>query len=101
MEVAMVRLDESKITAQGQISVPKKIREKLQIKPGDRVVFWEDEENGRIVLRASDWPREFTPEDWERFLKKADQETVTRAHGTKAALKHLDGLSAKAQRRAK
>ena len=64
-------MHESKITSQGQISISKKVRIKLQLKLGDKVVFWEDE-NGRIVLRESDFPLEFTPEDWEKFLAKTE-----------------------------
>lgn len=97
----MVRLDESKVTSQGQISVPKKIREKLQLKPGDRVVFWEDEKNGRIELRASDWGSEFTPEDWERFLAKTEQETFTQYNDIPSAVAHLDRIIAKTKKRRK
>ena len=89
----MVKLDESKITSQGQISIPKKVRLKLQLKPGDKVVFWEDEK-GRIILRESDFPLEFTPEDWDKFLAKTETERVTRVSGTAAALRHLSRLKA-------
>jgi len=39
----------SRITAQGQISIPAKIRQKLGVGPGS-VLIW-DEEKGRILVR--------------------------------------------------
>ena len=39
----------SAVTTKGQITVPAKMREKLGIKPGDRVGFIE--EHGRLVLQ--------------------------------------------------
>lgn len=47
-EVSIAR---SRITAQGQISIPAKIRQKLGIGPGS-VLIW-DEEKGRIVVRPA------------------------------------------------
>lgn len=44
-------LAHSRLTAQGQISVPAKVRQKLGIGPG-AVLEW-DEENGRIVVRRA------------------------------------------------
>jgi AbrB family looped-hinge helix DNA binding protein len=41
----------SKVTAQGQISVPARVRQKLGIGPGS-VLEWEDED-GRIVVRRA------------------------------------------------
>ena len=39
------------ITTKSQITLPKEIRDKLGVKPGDRVAFREDAE-GRIVVEA-------------------------------------------------
>jgi antitoxin PrlF len=39
------------ITSKSQITLPKEVREKLGVKPGDRVAFREDAE-GRIVVEA-------------------------------------------------
>ena len=39
------------ITAKGQITLPKKIRERLGVKPGDRVAFRE-RPDGSIVVEA-------------------------------------------------
>jgi AbrB family looped-hinge helix DNA binding protein len=44
-------LARSKITAQGQISVPAKVRQKLGVGPGS-VLVW-DEEKGRIVVQRA------------------------------------------------
>lgn len=44
-------LPQSKITAQGQISVPAEIRRKLGVGPGS-VLEWEEEE-GRVVVRRA------------------------------------------------
>jgi AbrB family looped-hinge helix DNA binding protein len=44
-------LPQSKITAQGQISVPAEIRRKLGVGPGS-ILEWEDE-GGRVVVRRA------------------------------------------------
>ena len=56
-------LAHSKVTAQGQISVPVDIRRKLGIGPGS--IFEWDEEGDRIVVRRS---ARFTSEDIHRAL---------------------------------
>ena len=38
----------AKVTSRGQITLPLAIRRKLDVKEGDKVVFYE--ENGRIVV---------------------------------------------------
>lgn len=38
----------AKITSRGQITLPLEIRKKLQVKEGDKVVFYE--KNGRIIV---------------------------------------------------
>lgn len=61
-------LAHSKVTAQGQISVPADVRRKLGIGPGS-ILDWE-EEDGKIVVRRS---ARFSSEDIHRalFPKKA------------------------------
>jgi antitoxin PrlF len=56
-------LARSKLTAQGQISVPAEVRRRLGVGPGS-VLEW-DEEDGRIVVRRSG---KFTSEDIHRAL---------------------------------
>ncbi|MBM3748833.1 MAG: AbrB/MazE/SpoVT family DNA-binding domain-containing protein [Acidobacteria bacterium] len=53
----------SKVTAQGQISVPAGVRQKLGIGPGS-VLEW-DEDDGKIVVRRSG---RFSSEDIHRAL---------------------------------
>ena len=56
-------LARSKLTAQGQISVPAEVRRRLGVGPGS-VLEW-DEEDGRIVVRRSG---KYTFEDIHRAL---------------------------------
>ena len=56
-------LAHSKLTAQGQISVPVDVRRKLGIGPGS-ILEW-DEDGGQIVVRRS---ARFTSEDIHRAL---------------------------------
>jgi len=42
---------QSKVTAQGQISVPAEVRKKLGVGPGS-VLEWHDEDGGIVVRRA-------------------------------------------------
>ena len=53
----------SKITAQGQISVPAKVRERLGVGPG-AILEW-TEEDGKIVVRRTG---PYTSEDLHRAL---------------------------------
>ena len=56
-------LAHSKLTAQGQISVPADVRKKLGIGPGS-VIEW-DEDGGKIVVRRKG---KFSSEDIRRVL---------------------------------
>jgi len=56
-------LARSKVTAQGQISVPVEVRRKLGIGPGS-VLEWEEEGNKMVVRRAG----RFSSEDIHRAL---------------------------------
>jgi len=42
----------STITSKGQVTIPKRIRDVLRLKPGDQVDFVV-EDDGRVVLRAA------------------------------------------------
>jgi AbrB family looped-hinge helix DNA binding protein len=42
---------EAKVTSKGQITLPSKLRKRLNVGPGDHVVFVE-ETRGRIVIKA-------------------------------------------------
>jgi len=54
---------QSKVTSQGQISIPAEVRRKLGIGPGS-ILEW-DEDQGRIVVRRA---ARFTSEDIHRTL---------------------------------
>ena len=56
-------LAHSKLTAQGQISVPAKVRQKLGVGPGS-VLEWDDE-GDRVVVRKAG---RYTSEDIHRSL---------------------------------
>ena len=56
-------LAHSKLTAQGQISVPAKVRRKLGVGPGG-ILEW-DEEGGKIVVRRAG---RYTSEELHRAL---------------------------------
>jgi antitoxin PrlF len=56
-------LAQSKVTAQGQISIPAAVRRKLGIGPGS-VLEWE-EEDGRMIVRRSG---KFTSEDIHKAI---------------------------------
>jgi antitoxin PrlF len=58
----------SKVTAQGQISVPSGVRRKLGVGPGS-VLEWE-EEDGRIVVRRAG---RFSSEDIHRALFRSKE----------------------------
>lgn len=90
----MTKLDEAKITSQGQVSIPKKVRDRLQLHKGDKILFCEDEK-GRIYIQESETPVNFTPEEWQQFLAKTQQEPVTQVHGREAALRHLRKIAKK------
>jgi AbrB family looped-hinge helix DNA binding protein len=62
----------AKLSSKGQTTIPKPVREALQLKPGDRIDFIV-EENGRIVLRA----RNRRLEDFVGILKRPGQKVAT------------------------
>lgn len=62
----------SRLTAQGQISIPKKIRRRLGIGPGSLLEWVEDGE--RIVIRQA---VRYTSEDVHRALFEKDPEPQT------------------------
>ena len=49
--VSIMPLAQSKLTAQGQISVPSEIRKKLGLAPGS-IIEWDEKNNEVIVRRA-------------------------------------------------
>ena len=55
------------LTSKGQTTIPKEIRERLKLKPGDRIEFVV-EDGGRVVLR----PRNRSLDDLVGMLKPRD-----------------------------
>lgn len=62
----------STVTAKGQTTIPKAIREKLNLKPGDRIDFVV-EADGRVVLR----PRNKRLEDFIGILHRPGQRPIS------------------------
>jgi AbrB family looped-hinge helix DNA binding protein len=58
-----MRLAQSKLTAQGQISVPAEVRRRLGLSPGS-VIEW-DEEDDRVVVRRAG---KYSSEEAHRIL---------------------------------
>jgi AbrB family looped-hinge helix DNA binding protein len=82
-------LPRSKVTAQGQISVPAEIRRKLGIGPGS-VLEWE-EEGERVVVRKA---RRYSSEEIHRALfakrpKARSLEELKQAIGRGLKAKHV------------
>lgn len=74
---------QSKVTAQGQISVPVDVRRKLGIGPGS-VLEWEEEGNKMIVRRAG----RFSSEDIHRALFGARTPRKRSAAELKEGIRH-------------
>ena len=66
-------LAHSKVTAQGQVSVPAKVRQRLGVGPGS-VLEW-DEDGGRVIVRKAG---RYSSEDIHRvlFSKKPGRQTI-------------------------
>ena len=87
----------TKLTSGGQVTLPKEIRIKTNMQPGDFVEVKLDEE-GRIVLtpkRLVDASQAyFWTEEWQKGERKADEDIkagrVKRFKSTADAVKHLE-----------
>jgi antitoxin PrlF len=85
-------LAESKITSQGQISVPAEIRRKLGVGPGSTLAWEED--GGKIVVRRA---KKYTSEDIRKAAfpdgppKPATLEDMKQAIGDHLRKKHARG----------
>ena len=66
-------ISESKLTSQGQISVPASIRKKLGLAPGS-VIEWLENEAGEIVVKRS---TKFSSEDIHKAVFKTVPEVVS------------------------
>jgi AbrB family looped-hinge helix DNA binding protein len=50
MPAGAVRMQASKVTTKGQVTIPKEVRERLQVRAGD-VIAYEFQDNGVVVVR--------------------------------------------------
>lgn len=80
----------SRLTAQGQISVPKEVRRKLGIGPGE-VLEWE-EEGERIVVRRAG---RYSSEDLHRALFEKEPEPRTLAELKRGISRHVKSRHAR------
>jgi AbrB family looped-hinge helix DNA binding protein len=90
----MVKIADATITSQGQVSIPKKVRERLRLQKGSRVDFLDDGK-GRVYIQEAETPVEFTPDEWKRFLAKTQAEPATETKSRRQALRHIDKLMGK------
>lgn len=88
----MTKLDETRLTGQGQISIPKKVRERMHLQKGARIAFLEDEA-GHIYIEEVDQLSDFTSVDWKEFLKKTQKEPVKQFKSKAQFLKYLDKIT--------
>jgi AbrB family looped-hinge helix DNA binding protein len=72
----------SKVTAQGQISVPAEIRKKLGVGPGS-VLEWDQQDDQVVVRRAG----QYSSEDIHGALFTEDTAAMKRAESTKEGIR--------------
>ncbi len=77
-------LAHSKLTAQGQISVPAKVRRKLGVGPGS-VLEWDDDGDQVVVRRAG----RYSSEDVHRSLFPTPPKAKTLAEMKQGMLRHI------------
>ena len=53
-------MSDSKLTSKNQATIPKEIREKLNLKPGDRITFEVSINNQIIIRKAKKFDLEYT-----------------------------------------
>jgi AbrB family looped-hinge helix DNA binding protein len=59
------------VTSKGQVTIPKRLRDSLDLHPGSKVVF-EVNEDGEPVLRKCGAPKERHPDGFDSVLGTAD-----------------------------
>ncbi len=81
----MVSIARSKITAQGQISIPAEVRKKLGVGPGS-ILEW-DESNDQVVVRRAG--RHTSTEVHDALFPKAKPKQKTPANVKEGIRKHI------------
>lgn len=84
-------LPRSRLTSQGQVSIPAEIRRKLGLDPG-AVVEWGEEEDGRISIRRAG---RFTSEDVHRALFAKPKKATTVAQLDEGIRRHMQSRRAR------
>jgi antitoxin PrlF len=79
----------TRIRANGQLTVPPRVREALGLAPGDRVQF-QLNGNGAVVLRKAPASRPESPRRTERAHARRDAQMRRRAEELLALLRGLD-----------
>jgi antitoxin PrlF len=79
-------MSESRVNSRGQVTVPKAVRVRLNLKPGDRVVFIV-EDDGAVRLRAAKQDisslRGILPPPKRRATIEEIEEAIARSHGAR------------------
>ena len=60
-------MEVARVTSKGQITIPRDIREKMNIKRGDKILFFED--NGKYFLQNSETIALKAIEDFQSIMK--------------------------------
>lgn len=76
------------VTVKGQVTIPKKVRDALGLKPGDQVAFVVDDRGEVVVKRAAEKPgANPQPDAFDRLVGSSDYKWGS----TAAAMKFLRG----------
>jgi len=59
------------VTSKGQVTIPKHLRDSMNIQPGSKV-FFEANLEGEVILRKCDPAEERKPDRFDEFLGSAD-----------------------------
>ena len=86
----VVALAHSRLTAQGQISVPAEVRKRLGVGPG-AVLEW-DEENGQVIVRRAG---RYSSEDIHRALFRKPPEAKSLEDLKEGVRRHIKGRHAR------
>lgn len=60
------------LTVKGQVTIPKRVRDALGLKPGDEVDFVLDDRGAVVVRRAGPAPAPLDPDRFDRAVGAAD-----------------------------
>lgn len=78
-------MPKAKVTSKGQITIPKEIREKLHLNPGDKILF-EETEQGEVKIST----QKKSIKDLRGILQRPDQEAKTVEEMNEGIADYLD-----------